>query len=417
MKKKNIMLLALFFIIPNVNVNKANMEKLTIYHCGPEDVFVPNQNNNENNNYEMLDYLNNNGTNLEINPSINFGTLESSYYLQKDFIYYYFYNQGKNIIENQLGNCGLTAISMLLSYYDIYWNDDIIPNQYNIGTNLSSSDDMITSYDSPGITDDIKFENNGESFSESIKSFINIAILNKDTSFMGLLLDYAVNQGYFTKDDIESLGVNYLMMMSLLDKYLMSNPILLEHAKLKSLHVGVDDTEYRRFYLMGTIKNLLIEGHPLIVGGNGVDSSGIKYGHVCIAYDYDQKNDIIYGNMGWGKGTVTIDGVYYPSTRVNLNAYFNNGIEDYYYYEFDDNLTHKHSNKYYILSTNEYVCSCQLNSHTHSYAYLFSTFTYHKKKCICMEDYELEKHNYSIKGEFLVCSNCGASKPYIHLEI
>ena len=67
---------------------------------------------------------------------------------------------------------------------------------------------------------------------------------------MGLLLDYAVNQGYFTKDDIESLGVNYLMMMSLLDKYLMSNPILLEHAKLKSLHVGVDDTEYRRFYLL-----------------------------------------------------------------------------------------------------------------------------------------------------------------------
>lgn len=168
------MLLALFFIIPNVNVNKANIEKLTIYHCGQEDVFVPNQNNNENNNYEMLDYLNNNGTNLEIDPSINFGTLESSYYLQKDFIYYY---------------------------------------------------------------------------------------------------------------------------------------------------------------------------------------------------------------------------------------------------EFDDNLTHKHSNKYYILSTNEYVCSRQLNSHTHSYAYLFSTFTYHKKKCICMEDYELEKHNYSIKGEFLVCSNCGASKPYIHLEI
>lgn len=32
--------------------------------------------------------------------------------------------------NNSLGICGYTGISMFFSYYDSYWNDSFIPEQY-----------------------------------------------------------------------------------------------------------------------------------------------------------------------------------------------------------------------------------------------------------------------------------------------
>ena len=36
--------------------------------------------------------------------------------------------------ENEYGSCSYVAISLLLSYYDAYWSDRFIPDQYDYET-------------------------------------------------------------------------------------------------------------------------------------------------------------------------------------------------------------------------------------------------------------------------------------------
>ena len=149
------------------------------------------------------------------------------------------------------------------------------------------------------------------------------------------------------------------------------------------------------------IIEILKQNEPVIIGGT-LDEGG----HVCIAYEYDEANDIIYGNLGWGKSSV--------NSHRNLDEFFTVGIADYYYYKFESSFTHKHSYSYYDLSTQEYLCSCMLSSHQHNYVYKLNDLDTHYRKCIC-SSIETASHFFThtkrvgIK-EYAVCGGCGYAK-------
>ena len=60
-----------------------------------------------------------------------YAAMDANYFEQPKFVINYFNNLDLNMPTNNVGNCGYVALTMLLSYYDTYWNGDIIPDIYN----------------------------------------------------------------------------------------------------------------------------------------------------------------------------------------------------------------------------------------------------------------------------------------------
>lgn len=62
---------------------------------------------------------------------------------------------------NVLGICGYTGISMFLSFYDSYWNDDFIPEQYDSDYSKIKSNQLYSKltyeYESPGVFNNIDY--------------------------------------------------------------------------------------------------------------------------------------------------------------------------------------------------------------------------------------------------------------------
>ena len=111
-----------------INVNASNTEK---------DVLTQE---------EHLSYL---------EEALSSSTIYSSSIVEyHSYITSYFDNLTYNLGMNYKGSCGYVAIGMLLSYYDSFLDDNIIPEQYDISSN-GYDGDIITRRNSPGILRDI----------------------------------------------------------------------------------------------------------------------------------------------------------------------------------------------------------------------------------------------------------------------
>ncbi|MCR5091607.1 MAG: hypothetical protein K6B51_02790, partial [Bacilli bacterium] len=85
-------------------------------------------------------------------PYDGFGAGSADYFEQPTFVSDYFANLTERFPTNNSGNCGYTAAAMLLSYYDTYWNLNIIPDQFNDLTPSHVHRDD-NHYSSPGVND------------------------------------------------------------------------------------------------------------------------------------------------------------------------------------------------------------------------------------------------------------------------
>lgn len=325
------------------------------------------------------------------------------YYTSNLFTYYYFQNLYENKIQNNLGNCGYTAISMLLSYYDVYWNDNVILSKYESDiTHLETFDQELTigQYNSSRVIDNynlsIDSSKDIEETNQLLHDFYDNSYNYKNNSLFALLLSYAHdNNIYQNNSHLTSFGVNADIMQVILKEYISNNSFLKNNVKLKYNELKKSSYQNLRNEVIQQLKNY----NPVIVAGNR---------HVMVAYYYDEVNDIIYGNMGWGKN----------NTFGNINAYTtsDNGQGIYYYFYFDLNkMTHVHSNRYWIEDKLNSFCSCSLLSHAHNYIYKQTDNEFHLKKCICFNNFTKENHNYKNSftfnyKEYVACSYCNFSK-------
>ena len=70
---------------------------------------------------------------------------------QEDFFASYYFSQlYQNYGYNARNSCNYVALGMLLSYYDTFWDDTIIPSPYESITMLSSSYFSVEGVNSPG---------------------------------------------------------------------------------------------------------------------------------------------------------------------------------------------------------------------------------------------------------------------------
>ena len=387
--------------------------------------------------------------------------LDTSWVEQKDFAKSYFKNLDSNKIENLDGNCGYTALGMYLTYLDNVFDNNVVDSKYENANNENSScRTMITNlndtnqrFESPGakptklriidytskVTKDFykypEASRETEEYKEALEKCsweFAIDLINEDTLFGYLAKINIENKTIHKKESKEDsyfhgFGVNYDIMINTMMNYLKSNSKISNKFKIITNFISDGPTLKTYQDIRQEIIEHLKMGRALIVGGRGFNvfdengnsleptmdlseyiKNGYKtsqYGHVCIAYDYDEKNDKIYGNLGWS----------HEYNHVDLEkSMFNIGITDYYAYEAIDNeiYNHKHKNNFFIQDLNKSVCACQLLSHRHSYSYQNFDENNHLKRCFCKDENLLENHHfgkeiYKDGSYYMVCDECG----------
>lgn len=80
-----------------------------------------------------------------------------------------------------------------------------------------------------------------------------------------------------------------------------------------------------------------------------------------------------------------------------------------------NDLSHTHSLHYYNTTNSEYICSCELLSHSHGYQYDGYDTAQHYRRCICMSSASLADHFFTHSyweggSEYTVCGGCGYAK-------
>lgn len=205
----------------------------------------------------------------------------------------YFSNLRTNFGNNSHGSCSYVALGMLISFYDSYWNDSFIPEDYDVEstslfTTYPSADFAFPSFyaESPGIL----FEPSNEVNSLSLDEYLIYTSSHSDIYFQSKLI--SLSQSYFGKEKFENtsnpFGMTFGEMLGFLNYY------LYDYRNFSTAQVVINscnDVSSVRSYVINKIKN----GIPVILRS---ESSSLG-GHAFIAYDYDETNDEIYVHTGW----------------------------------------------------------------------------------------------------------------------
>lgn len=342
-------------------------------------------------NKELLDYCLGEPTNLTdiVDPSSSNDTEIER--IASSPIKNYFHNLNLNFGYNEKGSCGYVALGMLLTYYDSYYDDAIVPEQYDATAHLSY-EDQYKSSSSPGS-----------------KEWYVANLPNKVDDYIELLVDQYANTSLHAKlisigNDLKyKLGTSPDSIYNILNKYLEDNQQISSddwvitkyfHNKYKDKVPGKNIT-YSQMMLNDIKMNLKL-GIPVLTSIRIDDDNG----HVAIAYDYDEQSDKVYAHFGWhNKG--------YHSYIFNYGYSYIRG-----YITLTPVKLHTHSNNY-ILQGIE-TCSCKLPNHIHSYQYKSKNSLKHTCTCFC--DYTTEKvHKFTKRGtgaylNYVMCEDCGYMK-------
>lgn len=273
---------------------------------------------------------------LSTNSSIDFSNFKNSY----------FYNLSQNYSENENGSCGYVAIGMLLSYYDTYLSDDIIPGIYD-SPSTGSSTNMIERMDSPGV------RNDKLNISDSRNYYNKITKLEKP-SFQGKLMEIANSKNIINFNDNKPFGTYIEDRIDILNTYF-KEVLGYEYGKEYSLNYTT--TNVREF----TISEIK-KGNPVMLS---LFYKNTDEGHVVIAYDYDETENILPGYSHYNVDYLF--GPYRGALTINFN------------------LNHSHSNNYKVNNTSYCYNDCNI------YTYSGSNKEHHYSK---YEQYNATKHKY-----------------------
>lgn len=209
----------------------------------------------------------------------------------------YFKNLNKCIGKNLNGSCGYVALGMLLSYYDTFYNDDTIAEQYDYQITPSSMEELVN--ESPGVrTEPDGFGGDLNKRTEYIREHSNEYF---QSYLISLCMDNEEINYYNMYKKVT--GINDINMLLALDRGCVQN-ILQFYIKSRSLdryyHVigktldkdSRDNSEVIKF-----IKEQLDSGLPVIVG---TEKKDIAHMQVVHSYCYNSRNNkyYFYANVG-----------------------------------------------------------------------------------------------------------------------
>lgn len=372
-------------------------------------------------------------------PYTDFGAQTAHYFEQPSFVIDYFANLTEHYPTNNSGNCGYTAAAMLLSYYDVYWNRYVIPDQFNDLTPsfvLSEDDDV---FSSPGVNDyyvpvwtkenpemrqpdpkkdSVEYirlfeENKREAYIIYLDYMLAYANDNLVSKLYQIALNPAVNAYDFEKEPAPAITPAGLktVLNNYFTIYNLGNLIQLKTVNFLDFDNGVrDDYEMRKELRCAAIQRLQ-NGQPLIFFGklssekygDGVDGGGNQNGtggHAVVAYGYS--DDYIIGHMGWkSKGEYTCAILDKEFERFDAFAYLEVSPD----LEFTPG-----NNRFY---DHGFVGAADLCSHVHgNYVVInYEDDFYHALQCVCGDTYYMPHENvlglYDERYHRYQCAVCG----------
>ena len=212
-------------------------------------------------------------------------TLEQRKVLMKN----YFKNNTVNIGFNKFGSCVAIAYAMILSYYDTFLNDDLIPEVFDAPVYSASSDNFFSF--SPGIYNDKQAlsYSNFKTYLDMTKAVESYALQAKFVQ-IGQYLNFINDK----KTDLAMASVWMdSILQTFLEKYSLEQNYSYTFENLKASNgKTIEDA----------MKEKIDQGYPVYteITGNGQPL------HAVVAYDYDDKG-LLY-NFG-----------YYESKSFNIH--------------------------------------------------------------------------------------------------
>ena len=297
---------------------------------------------------------------------------------------YYFKNLAYNFPLNSHGSCNYTAVAMLLSYFDTYWDDTIIPEQYEqISIASSSNLPELNTFHSPGVVSEQEnvWNMSNQTYTSFVYSTANIY-------FQSYLINLMLNNVELNET---SLGLDLNGILQLLNKYF--NKQNKSFSDMFNMLTRVNSNDIVEF-----AKTHILQGRPVLLR---LRNTNTGEGHTVIAYDCNG-NDI-FVHTGWQKNSTVF-------THTDLNALPYNRILDATV--LIPRTSHVHSNNYRY--GYDSVCSCRYLYPTNisinnNYRDVLPTF---KINALTKERW-INSENYTYK---LTLSNVNSSISYDNIE-
>ena len=337
--------------------------------------------------------------------SFPFASAEEDSYdmLRPTFLSAYFDYLETNFGTNDKYSCVYVSIGMLLSYYDTFLNDDIIPEQYDCPVRLYNYNNFAAWRFSPGIRsefirrpEDSQFTSDSAYIKDlSDEKYYDIIKTMADEYFHSYLITIGESLGFVDYYADLPFGLTYNEAITLIRYYL----------SLRGFTVGSDydvfienDPSLVRDFTIEKVK----QGYPVMLSIHSTTPSTDKttlstdktdtLRHSAIAYDYDDATDSLYCHFGWDdhtRDTPESQGydVYYAAVVLDWHiphshsnnyevTYREGGEENTYYYCYDDPD---------IITYNYH------ENHSYTAYYRRENPMYHRAYCVCGE-YELQNH-------------------------
>ena len=196
--------------------------------------------------------------------------------LTENYATHYFKNLTSNYGYNEFNSCGYIACAMLLSFWDTYWDDNVIEEKYEAHSVLPYDHASLT-VESPGIKrePEYMYSGTGEQYHNYINNYYN--------SYFHFLLLKMGDQLYGTTPG--SYFIKRTNYKKLLSYYLYDYR---GYSKEEVEIIDTDEDVYR------TAVSLIKEGIPVKLSVSG---------HAVIGYDYNKRKNDIYCHFGWGPET------------------------------------------------------------------------------------------------------------------
>ena len=313
----------------------------------------------------------------------------------------YYDNLTRNIGQNYQGSCGYVAIGMLLSYYDTFLNDGIIPEQYD-AKGEGEGYDLISWEDSPGILRDEITK--GDDLSSS--GYYSVIDNQSEYSLHAKLITIGHGYGYYNYLSDMPAGTTFGMLLAVTKSYLKlyrgytNNQYSIDYEYALFAN---EDNEVRSFVI-----NNIQNGNPVLLALKSVNDDGEKEGHVVVAYDYDVATDEIFCYFGWGadKTHVTPESEGFTLYKAAFTI------------EFDLSQTHSYNYVADLGETNEKTyCSCYFSCHPEHECIYYKEYNeeYHTYACDCnLAEDSLLEHNWIYEDSnfglhSIYCGDCGYS--------
>lgn len=287
----------------------------------------------------------------------------------------YFDNLTLNFGKNYAGSCGYVAIELLLSYYDTYLCDSIVPAQYEVHSS-GVSKNFAHRRNSPGSVRDVSANPDNLTVQNYLSSHIDSF---KSTSLHAKLVSIGDSLGY-VNTNASSLGnmclTDATKRVSILDTYL--STVAGFSSSDYDIHVTSDYGGNIPGHI-SDIKSIIDNGEPAIIS---VGESSFGGGHACVAYDYDASG--LYCHFGHGSAKTHVHPGAYGYTFTRGNAIW-----------IEFHLQHSHSDNYSYGpdSLNQTaVCwddtSVNATSAVHDYSYAAVSAALHSAICDCGNSYQ-----------------------------